>query len=351
MIIYADAATRIDLAGGTLDIYPLYLFEEFGITVNAAIDLKSQARVATRHDRKVVLYSEDLDLIEEAKSLEELRPSGAMDLVARVLKFYSPGQGLEVTTCNHVPKGSGLGASSSLLISLSAALIHLTGKTVDPEKVIEQAANIETQSIRIPTGKQDYYPPIYGGFHALRFEAAGVRRERLKLSKKFQTALQQRLVLSFTGESRFSGTSNWNMLKRYVDQIGDTAARIKQIKQTAIQLREALLQERLEDVGRLVGEEWINRKQLAEEVTNARIDSIMNAGRRAGAISSKICGAGGGGCMITFVKPGRRAAVTQALTEAGARVLDYRFRQSGVRVRIERRGEATCHLNPKFLPP
>ncbi len=335
MIIYADAGTRIDLAGGTLDIFPLYLFEDSGITVNVAIDLNSSVRLATRRDRKIVLIAEDLDLIEQVPSLDALEPTGVIDLVARILKFYAPKQGLEVTTRNNVPKGSGLGASSSLLISLSSALVRLTGRKLLPEKLIDYGANIEAQSIRVPTGKQDYYPPMYGGFNALWFGIEGVRRKKLKLSRSFRQALRERLVLSFTGESRFSGTSNWNMMKKYIDDSGNTVKKMKQIKQTAVQMHEALLNERLDDFGRLLDQEWANRRQLAEGVTNARIDSVMNAAQKAGVVASKICGAGGGGCMVSFVKPGRHEAVSRALSEAGASVLEYQFRESGVRVRVE----------------
>lgn len=335
MIIYADAGTRIDLAGGTLDIFPLYLFEDYGITVNAAVDLNSHVRVATRKDRKIVLIAEDLNLVEEARSLEALQPAGVMDLVARIIRFYAPRQGIEVTTRSNVPKGSGLGASSSLLISLSTALVRLTRKNVEPEKIIEYGANIEAQSIRIPTGKQDYYPPMYGGFNALWFRTEGIQRERLKLSRNFRDELHQRLILSFTGESRFSGTSNWNMTKQYIDNSGNTVEKMKHIKETAIQMREALIQENLEDFGKLLDREWANRKQLAEGVSNPRIDAVMAAARGAGAVSSKICGAGGGGCMISFVRPGKREAVTRALAGAGATVLDYHFREPGVRLRVE----------------
>lgn len=335
MILYADAPARIDLAGGTLDIFPLYLLEEFGITVNAAIDLNSYVRVAVRKDRRILLVAEDLNLVEEAPALEKLEPSGVMDLVARTLRFYAPSQGLEITTRNSVPKGSGLGASSSLLIALSAALTRLTGKSVPPERMIDFAANLETQSIRTPTGRQDYYPARYGGFHSLWFGVPGTRRERLRLTKSFRRALHERLLLSFTGQSRFSGTSNWKMLKRYIDGSGDTIAQMRRIKTTAIQMREALAEEQLERIGQLIDREWSNRKLLAEGVTNARIDAIMSAARSAGAVSSKICGAGGGGCMVTFVKRGRRKAVSGALREAGAEVIPYRFRESGVRVRVE----------------
>ncbi|MBI2821155.1 MAG: GHMP kinase [Acidobacteria bacterium] len=335
MIVHANAATRIDLAGGTLDIFPLYLLEEYGITVNVAIDLASSVRLATREDGRIVLLAEDLNLIEQAASLDDLPLSGPMGLVARVTRFYAPRTGVEIATRNQAPPGSGLGASSSLLIALSAALTRLTRKRILPEKVIDYGSSIETQAIRIPAGKQDYYPAMYGGFHALWFETAGARRERLRLSKKFRDALQGRLLLCFTGESRFSGTSNWSMLKRYIDRSGDTVQRMKRIKEIALGMREALLGERLDQMGRLLQREWENRRELAAGVSNARIDSIMAAARSAGALASKICGAGGGGCMITFVKAGRRPAVARALSEAGAHVLNYRFREAGVRVEVE----------------
>ncbi|HEY2932988.1 MAG TPA: hypothetical protein VGK99_14690 [Acidobacteriota bacterium] len=335
MIIYADAGTRIDLAGGTLDIFPLYLFEDYGITINAAVDLNSRVRVATRRDRRIILIAEDLNLVEEAPTLEALQPAGVMDLVARIIKFYAPRQGIEVTTRSNVPKGSGLGASSSLLISLSAALVRLMRKNVTPEKIIDYGANIEAQSIRIPTGKQDYYPPMYGGFNALWFRTEGIRREKLRLSRRFRNQFYDRLILSFTGESRFSGTSNWNMTKKYIDNSGNTVEKMKRIKETALEMREALMQEKLEEFGKLLEREWANRKLLAEGVTNSRIDALMEAARQTGAVSSKICGAGGGGCMISFVRPGKREAVAGALTKAGATILDYHFRESGVRVRVE----------------
>ena len=111
---------------------------------------------------------------------------------------------------------------------------------------------------------------------------------------------------------------------------------MKAIKTTALAMREALLSERPDDLGKLLSREWNNRKRLAAGVTSPRIDSLMRAAQKAGALSSKICGAGGGGCMITLVKPERRAAVERALSGAGATLLSYRFRPSGVRVWAER---------------
>jgi D-glycero-alpha-D-manno-heptose-7-phosphate kinase len=333
MIVHTDAAMRIDLAGGTLDIYPLYLLEGFGITVNAAIDLSSSVRVASRRDGKVIVLSEDLNLLEQAPSLDRLEAAGPMELVIRVLRFFAPSGGVEVTTRNNVPKGSGLGASSALVIALSTALLRLTGARLSRAELIQRAANVEMQSIRVPTGKQDYYPAMYGGWQALWFDAAGVRRERLRLPSSLQAALQERLLLSFTGESRFSGSTNWRMQKQYIDGDRATMKKMRRIRDTAVEMREALAGGRLDRFGRLLGVEWQNRKDLAEGVTNARIEGMMAEARRAGSVASKLCGAGGGGCMITLAKPGRADSVASALRGAGATILNYRFRSSGVRIR------------------
>ena len=122
------------------------------------------------------------------------------------------------------------------------------------------------------------------------------------------------------------------MQKQYID--GDRAT-MKRCGVSATLRRDARGSRggHLERFGRLLGVEWLNRKDLAEGVTNARIEGMMTEARRAGAVASKLCGAGGGGCMVTLAKPGRTGSVASALREAGATILDYRFRSSGVRIR------------------
>ena len=113
MYVEAIAPSRIDLAGGTLDIYPLYLFEEGGVTVNMGIDVGSRVRLTPRADRRIVLRSVDTGAEQSAARLEELELGGALDLVARLVRFYAPETGLDVEMENRAPRGSGLGASSS----------------------------------------------------------------------------------------------------------------------------------------------------------------------------------------------------------------------------------------------
>jgi len=310
------APTRIDLAGATLDIYPLYLFEGGGLTLNAAIDLCSEVELEEQSEDLIRIEATDLGLVLEGSDLEALQSNGEfvpLDLVLRVLKFYKPGNGLIVRTKNEVPCGSGLGGSSSLLVCLSTALLQWANRPVNKERMIEFGANIEAQSLRVPTGKQDYFPPAYGGFHALWFEIQGIRRERLTFSAQFENQLQDRILLGYSGVSRFSGNTNWSMIKGYIENEGTTVVGLGKIKETALAMYRSLKEENLERFAECLTSEWNNRKGLAKGVTTPEIDRIFDASRQAGAQANKICGAGGGGCFLTVAGEGCQKDVKEAI--------------------------------------
>jgi D-glycero-alpha-D-manno-heptose-7-phosphate kinase len=330
--VEARAPSRIDLAGGTLDIYPLYLFEEGGVTVNLAISVYSYVRLETRDDGCVRLLAEDLGLEQTAPGVDDLELGGDLDLIARIIRFYRPSVGLNVFTRNDAPHGSGLGASSSLLIALSGALRHLNESNHDDFYLVRCGANLEAQNLGIPTGKQDYYPALFGGLNAIWFGVDGDRVEALSAGDGILPKLEERLVLTFTGESRCSGTNNWSMLKCYIDNEGTTCANMKGIKETALDMRQAFLDGDLDAFGALLDQEWCNRRSLAEGVTNERIERLMAAAREAGAVASRLCGAGGGGCMTTLAAPGRTEEVTQALVAEGAVPIPFTIDRHGLQI-------------------
>ena len=336
MIVEATTPSRVDLAGGTLDIWPLYLLLGGGITVNCALSMGSYVRLSTRRDRKIRIHSEDTGERLSAPDVDSLALGGRLDLPARLVKFYRPPRGLDVVTRNDAPHGSGLGASSSLIIALSGALCRLSGKRLAKQKTVDNAANLEAQLINIPTGKQDYYPAMYGGINAIWFEVDGDRVEHLKFTAADYSALEDRITLSFTGVSHFSGASNWAMLKNYIDGRGRTRANLHHIKETSLKMRTALVDKNWDALGKLLGQEWRNRARLAKGVSTARIERLMAAARSAGAEASKLCGAGGGGCMVTYSAPEDRKAVQCALAGAGARILPFKVARKGLTVKVVR---------------
>jgi D-glycero-alpha-D-manno-heptose-7-phosphate kinase len=333
MIVEARTPTRIDLSGGTLDLYPLYLFLEGGITNNAAIDIYSDVRIETRHDSEVHLKSLDTGQELSAPSADRLPLDQQLAFVARVVRFYAPRTGISVTTHNATPYGSGLGGSSSLLIALSGALDRVNRSQMDPKLFVDIGANLEAQSIGIPTGKQDYLAALYGGVNCFHFSVAGWHQEQLIEGEERLTELESRIVLSFTGHSHFSATNNWHMLKRFMDNTGNSRESMSIIRRTAAEMREALSAFDLDRLVSLLDQEWQSRKQLAEGVTTPAIDHLVEAARAAGAAASKICGAGGGGCMITLTPKDKRAAVEAALKEAGATVMPFKIARQGLTIK------------------
>ncbi|MDQ2731361.1 MAG: GHMP kinase, partial [Armatimonadota bacterium] len=276
MMIHARTPTRIDLAGGTLDIPPLYLFEDGGITLNLSITLHCEVTIEPR-DHGVVLVSRDTGASLHAESYDQLPLGGELDLVARVVRFYRPGSGIRVETHNQAPKGSGLGASSALLIALSGALNRALHNRYTQEDLIHNAANLEAQCIRIPTGKQDYYGATYSGVKAIWFGVEGDRVEPLMVEDRLLEELESRLVLTFTGESHFSGATNWEMFRGYIDGVPGVRLALQMIKQTALEMRGALLQGDIPEFARLLNVEWENRKALAAGVSTPQIERMVHA--------------------------------------------------------------------------
>ncbi|MDY6875815.1 MAG: GHMP kinase [Chloroflexota bacterium] len=332
--------TRIDLAGGTLDVYPLYLFEDGGLTVNAAISIYGHVTVEERPDAQIYICSEDTGAEETFASLAEMSMSGDLDLVKRALRFYQPHCGLNITLRSEAPRGSGLGASSALLMALSSALNEIENLGLSKDRIIDLGANIEAQAIGIPTGKQDYFPPLFGGVCSIRFDVDGHRLERLDEDNDLVARLNERLILTFTNINRFSGVTNWAMLRKYIEKEGDTVAHMRRIKEVARAMHQSLSagylsaqrSQSLDEFAHLLAAEWETRKVLAEGVTTPEVDAMIAAAEARGARASKLCGAGGGGCMITYAEPENIPAVQKALADAGATLMPFHIVREGIQM-------------------
>src|SRR5260221_177083 len=181
MKILSKAPCRVDLAGGTLDIWPLYLYHENAVTVNFAIDRYTSCELVTRGDSRIVLRSRDLGREESFPSFQALRSARKyrLPLLARVVRSFAPSAGIELSTDSEAPAGAGISGSSALIIAVASALNRLNGAGYSLEKLREIAQNIEAQVIRVPTGAQDYYPAMYGGVSGIELSVAGIRRKAL----------------------------------------------------------------------------------------------------------------------------------------------------------------------------
>src|SRR5579884_1971033 len=152
MRILSKAPCRVDLAGGTLDIWPLYLFHENAVTVNFAVDRYTSCVIESRADREIHLASDDLSKSESFGSIEELRSAKkyTLPLTSHILRFFKPDTGVNVRTNSEAPAGAGISGSSALIIATTNALNRFTGAGFNLEKLREISQNIEAQIIRVP---------------------------------------------------------------------------------------------------------------------------------------------------------------------------------------------------------
>ncbi len=329
MFIESSAPTRIDLAGGTLDIWPLYLFHDGAQTLNAAISLRAYCSISPRADGRIVIASEDTGRRVEARHWSELRDGHEGDLLGLLLHYFRV-EGLEMRTRSESPVGAGIAGSSALNIAVCGALAAWSGTPRSDDELMDLAMNVEAQAINVPTGAQDFRPALYGGVSAVELGPDRVRRVALPVAAG---DLDKRLVLAYTNASRNSGINNWEVTKRHIDGDRDVQARFARIRDIAIAMRAALEAGDWPEVGRQIGEEWENRKGLAPGVTTPAIDAMLAAARSAGAYGGKVCGAGGGGCLFCLGEPTDVPAIRAALERTGARLLDFHIETDGLRLK------------------
>ncbi|MCC6343033.1 MAG: GHMP kinase [Bryobacterales bacterium] len=332
MKITAQSPCRVDLAGGTLDIWPLYLFHARAVTVNFAVNRYTYCSVITHDNPSIVLRSLDLKSEESFASLDALQSARKykLPLPAYVVDFFAPRQGFVMETNSEAPAGAGISGSSSLIISIASALNKLTGAGYSLEKLREIAQNNEARIIRVPTGCQDYYPAMYGGVSAIEMDCAGIRRKPIQVDLE---DFNQRIVLAYTGEPRNSGINNWEVNKAYID--GDRTVRnnFQRIADIANAMRGAIEKSDWTETARLLREEWANRKKNAPGITTPLIDRLVEKTRKAGSRGAKVCGAGGGGCVFFLVERGAKERVTKVIESEGATVLPAAVAPRGVRVK------------------
>jgi len=339
MIIESSAPTRVDLAGGTIDIWPLYLFHAGATTVNFALSLRARARLQTFDDQRIILESRDRQTRIETTidRIDELAEDKRLELVSKMVHFFRPQTGFHLLTHSEAPAGAGISGSSALAIALVGALNRLTGDRYEKSKFIEIAANVETTVIRVPAGIQDFYPAFYGSASCLHLRADGVEREHLAIDEE---ELARRFVICYTGEPRNSGINNWDVFKRHVDGDADLFEIFERIRDAAVQMREALLAGDWIAVGEIMRQAYPNRKRLAPNITTPHMDALVEKALANGAEAAKVCGAGGGGCIAFLCAAGRQRDVEEALKgEAGAEVLSWKVSREGLTVN-EVSGEA-----------
>lgn len=335
MRIESKAPTRVDLAGATLDIWPLYLFHPGALTINAAITRYATCTIESRPfgDERIRLLSRDTRREESFASFREMERARRYDLplLAEIAKFFRPEGGFTLTTDSEAPAGAGIGGSSAMAVAICAALDRFTSAGRSRADWIHISRDAEAIVIKVPTGTQDHYPPAFGGAAAIELPPGGERRAELRVDLD---ELERRIVLCYTGKPRQSGINNWAVFQAQIDGNKSVHRNLARISEVAQKMRVALEKADWSETGRLMREEWTFRKKNLPTISTKTIDRIIENARRKGALAGKVCGAGGGGCVVLLIEPEAREHVEQAVAAAGGELLPMRLDRSGVQVRV-----------------
>ncbi|HEV2855300.1 MAG TPA: hypothetical protein VHC97_21070 [Thermoanaerobaculia bacterium] len=317
-MVTAKAWCRVDLAGGTLDIWPLGLFHPQACTVNVAVDLAVTVQIqAVEHGYRVLQGGS----LAEAPTAAEL----ARNPEAALIGVIASALGLppfEATLASESPRGGGLGGSSAMTVAFLAAAEEAFGRSrLQPHERVALARDLEARLMGLPTGIQDHYPALLGGALEIRPLPGGERVRRLDVDLE---ALAASLLVVYSGQSHFSAGNNWQVVRRRLEAEPEVTELFEGIAGTAAALAPALEAGDLPRVGELMGREWSYRRRLAAGISTPVLERLLEAAAAQGAWGGKACGAGGGGCLAILCPPGRREAVAVALGSAGGEVLPAR---------------------------
>jgi len=329
--IVATAPCRADLAGGTIDLWPLYLFHPGALTLNFALNIQTSCRITPLIGKRIQLRSLDTRREESFANLEALCSTRRfrLPLAARLSQFFAPKEGLLIETNSESPAGAGISGSSALMIASTAALARFTNRNLSLEQIRVIAQNVEAQIIEVPTGCQDYYPALYGGISAIHLDADGTHREAVPIAAE---EIESRFVLAYTGVPRKSGINNWEVFKSHIDGDRRVFRNFEKISHIARSMHQALLTRKWGEVARLLSEEWKLRRTNAPGITTPLIDKLIAVAAKHGGRAAKVCGAGGGGCVIFQVEEGTASRVANAIGENGGHVLPFQVAREGLTV-------------------
>ncbi len=332
--ITASAPMRVDFAGGTIDLPPLFLFHYPAPTVNAAVNIK--ARVSVEPSEKYTIRSLDQNVEATWESVEAIDWTHypMLELACRLVKSFNPSP-VTVEITSEAPAGSGIGGSSVIAIALTAALAKQVGRQLSEKELVEHAKSIETQTIKVPTGYQDYWGAVYGGIHAFIMGLDGNLELNPLGSAEFRRQLQEQMMLVYVGKPHFSGMNNWQLFKDHIDNANGVPEFFEKLKEHGVRMHQAFNNENLEEIAAVLNDDWQTRKTMLPTMTTPEIELLIEKTFAAGAYAARVCGAGAGGCTLLLVKPEQRAAVEQAVQSLNMQLLDSSISEQGVQVQVD----------------
>lgn len=331
LVVRARAPLRLSFAGGGTDVPP-YPELEGGAVLSATIDRWAFASVSARSDRSVSLHSLDYGQELTFAHDDQIDFDGRLDLPkAALLRMLDrDAAGIDIRLHSNAPAGSGLGASSAMVVAIVAALASFNRVPMDVYELAAMAHVLEREDLGIRGGLQDHYAAAFGGFNYIEFHGDHVVVNPLRVDEATINELEQNLLLVYTGTTRMSDGIIADQVERLVARTPDSLDALREQKELARHMKDAILRGRLGEFGELLDKSWRQKQRMSSRITTPLIDEAYRLARSAGAIGGKVTGAGGGGFMIFYCDYERRHLVARRLIEFGMSASDVTFTPRGV---------------------
>lgn len=333
--IRSRAPLRIAFGGGGTDVSP-YADERGGLVLNATINRYAYVTLVPNDSGAIRLRSLDYDEELELAAVDGLpEDSGKMKLALGAVRGmdvvgHKPGQGFDLFTHTDAPPGSGLGASSTMVVALIGAFEAWLRTGLDRYEIARLAYKIEREDLGMHGGRQDQYAAAFGGFNFMEFRGDDVLVNPLRIPSETIWELEYSLVLAWTGRSRLSSTIIEQQIENFRNKDSKAVAAMDRTRDLASEMKRVLLTGDLQLFGERLHEAWGVKQRMADGISNPEIDAIYTAARNAGALGGKVSGAGGGGFMFFFTAFDRRHEVEQAIEAHNAEVVHFSFTDRGL---------------------
>lgn len=321
MRLITKSPTRVDLAGGTLDLWPIYSFLGDCFTINLSIDIWTEAElIIENREQGIEIEIVDLNYQKKFDGLSEV--IGCEDpqlvLIKSCLQYLQPKFGFKLKTKSESPIGGGLGGSSSLTISILKSFLNYEEIGLGLEELVTVAHNVEARVLHTPTGTQDYFPAASPGLSIIEYDCAGPTQTHVPFDSKY---FAQHMFLVDTGKSHHSGLNNWSVLKAAVEKDKHTLRQLGVLKDIAEEMKEACQGSHWNLFPKIFKKETEARISLSEGFVSDEISQLKKLVLENSAGEIKICGAGGGGCVLVWSEPDQKENLIQTCSDAGYAVL------------------------------
>lgn len=318
-MIIVQTPLRISFFGGGTD-FPAYYLNEGGCTLSSAINKSIYVIVKQRFDDLLRIGYTQTEIVENVSEIRH-------ELIREALKLTGINNGVEIITMGDIPAGTGLGSSSAVTVGALNAMYAYLDQFVPAERLAREACHIEIDTLKKPIGIQDQYITAYGGLRFFQFNQDGnVAVDKMILNARTFQRFSENLLLFYTGTTRQASSI-------LAEQNGNTRQNLtilRKIKELALKARIALYNGMMDDIGDLLHESWMLKKQLAKGISNPIIEEAYQKAREAGALGGKVTGAGGGGFLLLYCPIEKKENVRAAVSNL--RELPFELDPHGTRV-------------------